>query len=305
LVFNPQHLFSRGTWGLAVERSASASLRVIHAGHHRTLFSDGRAGAAKRCSEHLPQEDCQCRNSEVTAVYGMSRWYYHSNSVVNIAHGYIRDLLHQAKLGGRIWTGSCDNTAHRSQRLVVRPLKSSDWPCDPQGPSWPSSPSITEWTEMLRKGIDPFSRDYYRNPSGHLSYTQVSRGELNRNCFLATLIVRNNFVAIRSSTAVPSKFTGYFRYRQNFLILTGTYSIPIGLVRFLIGQWITNPYSLWLRRAVLLKTFLRKVPLSLVLRARARLADSSVPLEPTRAGICTYPSDYDSEYYSEGSSALD
>lgn len=158
---------------------------------------------------------------------------------------------------------------------------------------------------MLRKGIDPFARQELLTPKGDAGYTRVTRGEVHENHVLATRIVANNIVGIRSSVEVPRKFLGYFRYRQNFLILTVQHNLPIGLVRFLLGQWCVAPYSLWLRRAVLFKKFLKKVPISLVRQARIRLAEYSSELYLAGDGSCTPPSDSSSEYYSDGDSDLD
>lgn len=158
---------------------------------------------------------------------------------------------------------------------------------------------------MLRKGLDPFVNWDAQIPKGDTGYTRVSRGELHENHVLATRIINHNFVGIRSSVEVPRKFLKYFQYRQNFLILTVRHDLPIGLVRFLLGRWLVAPYSLWLRRAVLLKSYLRKVPISLVKASKARLAEYASEVYPTSAGSCTPPADEDSEYYSEGSSELD
>jgi len=233
------------------------------------------------------------------------RWYYHANTIVNIVDDYIHDLYHEAKLPGKLWTGVCDNAVHRSQRLTVKPLKSSDWPSDPLGPSWPSFPTIYEWLEMCRKGVDPFARPELEAPKGHLGLTRVSLGQVKENPYLAKKIVSNYVVGIRSSIAVPEKFRNYFRYRQGFLILVGYYCLPIGLVRFLLAQWITNPFSLWLRRAVRFKIFLRQVPISLVKQAGNQLAAANHRLALAEQEYCTYSSDeeYDSESYA--SSALD
>jgi hypothetical protein len=161
---------------------------------------------------------------------------------------------------------------------------------------------------MLRRGIDPFERPELKVPEGHSGYTRVSRGELRENPVLAARIVSNVIVGIRSSMEVPGKFLRFFRYSQNFLILTATYAIPIGLVRFLLGKWTTNPYSLWLRRAVTLKQYLRKVPTSLVLQARHRLTNRGVRPRPIEAGPCSQPEpdEYESDSYaSDRSSDLD
>jgi hypothetical protein len=158
--------------------------------------------------------------------------------------------------------------------------------------------------EMLRKGLDPFERRIYENPKGDAGYTRVSRSELRENPALATRIVTNNIVGIRSSVEVPRKFLPYFRYHENFLILVVHHNLPIGLVRFLLGQWCVAPYSLWLRRAVLLKKFLRKVPILHVKHARAWLTNLELSRSAKSLGLHS-PYDESSEYYSDGSSELD
>jgi hypothetical protein len=159
--------------------------------------------------------------------------------------------------------------------------------------------------EMLRKGLDPFSEKRKNIPTGESGYTRVYRSEVQENPALAARIVSNAIVGIRSSIEIPEKFRRYFRYRQNFLILTARYALPIGLVRFLLAQWTVKPYSLWLRRSCTLKKFLRKVPSSLVRQARLRLAIYSSEESAAEDGPCTQSEDEQSEFYSEGSSCLD
>jgi len=227
-------------------------------------------------------------------IWKQNRWYYHADSLVSTIDDCTRKWFHEFLVHGTVWTGSCDNAVHRSQRLKAKPLKSLDWPRDPLGPSWPSFPSITEWMEMLRKGIDPFQRPGMDNPVGHPGFTRVSRRELNDDVHLATLIVSNYVVGVRSTTEVPSKYLKYFRYAHNFLIIVASYALPIGLVRFLLAQWCINPYSLWLRRTVTLKKFLRAVPIALKKRSQQRLVErGSSPLP----SLCSSgsPSDYESD----------
>lgn len=158
---------------------------------------------------------------------------------------------------------------------------------------------------MLRKGLDPFERQELKDPVGYTGYTSVSRREVKENPFLATKIVSTTIVGIRSSTEVPRKFLKYFRYRQNFLILVGTYALPIGLVRFLLAQWCINPFSLWLRRSSTLKKFLRKVPILHVKHARDRLTSAKFDLAPAEDGPCTSPSSLASDFESDGEEFLD
>lgn len=249
--------------------------------------------------------DSTIQNLVKPGVWNICPWYYHENSLVNVVDDLTRKWFRDFLSHITIWTGACDNAVHRSHRLTVRPLKSTDWPKDHLGLSWPSYPSIPEWMGMMRRGIDPAAQPCYKAVEAHSGYTRVSRSEVSSNCFLATKIVTNAIVGIRSSVAIPSVFRRYFRYRENFLILTANYMLPIGLVRFLLGQWCKAPYSLWLRRAVPLKKFLREVPNLLVIRARLRLADSRRFLELAESGSCTPSADDRSEFYSGGSSDLD
>jgi len=288
-----------------VELLASANGRVALPGHHRYYIYGGSGDWKKLPGEIPKREHPSQNNSEVTGILNIVPWYYHENAVVNViddcTRSWFRDFLNH----GSIWTGASTNAVHQSQRLAVKPLKSSDWPSDPLGPSWPSFPSIGEWMGMLRRGVDPFERPELKTPVGESGFARSSRREVSENHFLATLIVSNVIVGVRSSVEIPTKFRGYFRYRQNFLILTVTYRLPIGLVRFLIGQWVKMPYSLWLRRAVSFKQYLKKVPISLVKRARLRFDSSRIVLDQARAGSCT-PSDYgSSDFESDDSSMLD
>lgn len=303
---HPSKLFSKSLRGCEIELRASVLNRKFSFGNHRCYIYGYKGdrnnipGDARTCSETPAFQ-----NSDNTEVWKCSPWYYHADSPVNTIDDCTRRWFREFLVHGSVWTGACTNAVHRSQRLLVKPMKSSDWPSDPLGPSWPSFPTIPEWLEMLRKGIDPFGRPELKEPEGQSGYTRVPRGELHGNHVLATLIVSNVIVGIRSSTEVPSKFLGYFRYGHGFLILVCRHALPVGLVRFLLGRWCVAPYSLWLRRQCTLKQYLRKVPISLVKRARLRLAEYSQGEYPTRAGTCTYPTDSDSEYYSGGESELD
>jgi hypothetical protein len=280
--------------------------RSKYFGHHRVLLYGDVGNSVKRgIASCAHAGNPESGRQQPAAFVNQSRWYYHSNSLVNCIDDTTREWFREFLVHGSVWTGACDNAVHRSQRLTVKPLKRDSWPRDPLGPSWPSFPSIPEWMEMLRKGIDPFERPELKIPVGNTGYTRVPRGELHSNYALATRIVANVIVGIRSSVEVPAKFRGYFRYRQNFLILTARAALPIGLVRFLLGRWCRAPYSLWLRRQCTLKQYLRKVPISLVKQARLWLAESTQGVDPTRAGSCT-PSDEFSDMESmSGSSMLD
>lgn len=74
---------------------------------------------------------------------------------------------------------------------------------------------------------------------------------------IATRIVTNNIIGVRPQVSVPAKFLRWFRYRDGILFLTVRYNVPIGLVRFLLGQWVRNPFSLWLRVNCRFKHYLK------------------------------------------------
>jgi hypothetical protein len=302
----PDKLFSKSLDGRLVELLASASNRRISFYPHRVRLYGGvgdrvvSSDADRTCSgSPVPQ------SSEITEDWRISPWYYHADSLVNTVDDNTRKWFREFLVHGTVWTGACDNAVHRSQRLRVKPLNSLEWPSDPLGPSWPSFPSIPEWMEMLRRGIDPFERPELKTPLGISGYTRVPRDELRSNYVLATRIVSNVIVGVRSSTEVPGKYLKYFRYGHGFLILACTHALPIGLVRFLLGRWCVSPYSLWLRRQCTLKQYLRKVPISIVNRSRLRLVEYASSAYPTGVGACTYPADYSSDFESGGSSELD
>jgi len=278
----------------------------ISLGYHRCyIYGNVAEGGQTSRMDGIHSRTAPLQYSKVTEIWNYSPWYYHSGTLLTTIDDCTRRWFREFLVHGTVWTGASMNAVHRSQRLTVKPLKSSDWPRSLLGPSWPSFPSIPEWMEMLRRGVDPFAQPCYEAVKGDSGYTRVSRRELHDNHVIATRIVLNAIVGIRSSVEVPRKFLKYFRYGENFLILSVQHNLPIGLVRFLLGKWCVSPYSLWLRRASTLKQYLRKVPSSLVIRARLRLAEYSQGLYLAGAGSCTSPADYSSEYYSDGSSELD
>jgi hypothetical protein len=290
--------------GRAIELKASVAGRSFTPGYHR-CYTYGNDGMQILSTRGLPQQSTGSPEQAMPDVWETSPWYYHENVLVTTVDDCTRRWFREFLVHGTVWTGNCDNAVHQSQRLSVKPMKSSDWPSDPLGPSWPSFPSITEWMGMLRRGIDPFERPELKTPKANLGFTQVSRSEIHSNCALASRIVSNVIVGIRSSCEVPRKFHRYFRYHQNFLILVVRYNLPIGLVRFLIGRWCVAPYSLWLRRAVTFKSYLKKVPITLVKCARQKLVEYSSEEYPTRVGSCTPSDDFSSDYESGGESELD
>jgi hypothetical protein len=84
--------------------------------------------------------------------------------------------------------------------------------------------------------------------------------EFNRNPRLASRVIGQYVIGLRSDIEVPEVFLGHFRYCNGFSILTTPYKVPIGLARFLASIWITDPHSLWLSESGTLKKILRKIP---------------------------------------------
>lgn len=166
----------------------------------------------------------------------------------------VLDFVHQVIPDGRIRTVRTDNSVHVRQRKVVKPLSESDWPRLETRPAWPSSPSLIESMVMARKGAIAPPLQKTANSAKH----RIHWSEFNSNAELRARIIATNVVGIRSDISVPDKYLAHFRYRWNFLILTGAYKMPTGLVRFLTGQWIRNPHNLWLQDKTSFKIFLKK-----------------------------------------------
>jgi hypothetical protein len=198
-------------------------------------------------------------------------YYYSSNSPTLYLKGgeYKRAQEVLSRFPGLVRTGYGSSSVHADQRRETTSLPTSAWPRDSRGKGqWPSTPNFNEILEMSRRGEAPQKRQL----SGH--FVSLSRSEFSNSSELVTRVVSKQIIGIRADVKVPPKYLEHFRYRWNFLILTST-CIPIGLSRFLIAKWCTDPFSLWLERKESLKSYLRKVPVSIINRAvqalRARL----------------------------------
>jgi len=229
------------------------------------------------------------------------RFYYNARSGSLVIDAMTNCMIKELLAPGSIRTGYGSLPVFRSQSTQVKKLSREAWPTVAGKPAWPSSPTITEWLEMVRRAAKSSSDHWV--PSGKTAV--VTRREFNDNIVLARMIVVRQIVGLRADVEIPRKFLKYFRYRWGFLILTYA-NIPAGLVRKLASIWIMDPYSLWLERRVSLRTFLRQVPLSVLNRAAAKIAPRPVidRLEPEHRAI-TLPADWDAESYSVNSSELD
>jgi len=193
----------------------------------------------------LNRSDLNDRNSSL-------HWYYRADTLLETSQSQRRSIR---KMFPECRTGDYDIAVHKRNKLSCHRLNRSDWPSTRDGQAvWPSSPTLNERLEMLRRGSPVV------NEVVPYSSCRVRPSEVKENDDLCVGIVLSNLLGVRSDIPVPEKFLGYFRYRQGFLILTAPGMIPIGLARFLCSLWCTDPNSLWLRRKETLRKFLRAVP---------------------------------------------
>jgi hypothetical protein len=204
--------------------------------------------------KRIPMSALNKRESEL-------HWYYRADTPVDLSYPeryYIRNVLPFVR------TGTVDNSIHVRNKQSLSPLKWSEWPsCVSTGRrAWPSSPTFNEYLEMVRRGVSPSTQ------TAGGSKIRSSRQQVRDSPELAIAIAARQVVGLRSDVEIPGKYHGYFRYRQNFAILTGHYSMPIGLARFLLSQWVLCPSNLWLEERVTLKQYLRRVPATLIERSK-------------------------------------
>lgn len=154
-----------------------------------------------------------------------------------------------------IWRFSGSISEDCARRVDVHRLAKKDWPRSARS-LWPSSPSVSELIGMSRAGKVPVP--LMRYPKVVLDPPTVR--DLSFDLKLATRIVSDNVIGIRSSVFVPRMYHSWFRYRDGILFLTVRYSIPAGLVRFLLGEWKKCPFNLWLKVNCRLKYYLRITP---------------------------------------------
>jgi len=161
------------------------------------------------------------------------------------------DFIHRCG-PGMLWTGVKENFHSCARRVDTSRLAKRDWPRSSR-PLWPSSPSFTEMVVMSRSGhtISGYWKPPFRVKQ-HVTWNQ-----LREDPGLASRIVAENIIGVRSNASIPTQFLRWFRYSRGFLILTVRHNIPIGLARSLLAIWKTGPASLWLRVKCRLKFYLR------------------------------------------------
>lgn len=174
-----------------------------------------------------------------------------------------------------LWTHIGKMPIRKANSVAVPRLNKTDVPRISR-PQWPSCISFSEMMYMSRAGKSLPVQDNFRSLKvfNHLTPRDI------HDCHdLATRIVARQIVGIRFEMEVPKKFLKYFRYRDGFLILTVRHCLPIGLVRFLIGQWIKCPTSLWLVEPVRFKIFLKRHRYSDFIRV-PRFLDTTIGCKP-------------------------
>lgn len=152
----------------------------------------------------------------------------------------------------KIWTRSVSQTDHGQGEVVKRLPRN----CKPGGarPSWPSTPDLFETLELSRRG-----KVLPRLDKTPIAINDcLSKQAISDDIRLASRVVGQQIVGIRTTVKVPEDFLGYFRSYHGFLILTGRYKMPAELVRFLIAQWVKVPTSLWLVENCPFKFYLKR-----------------------------------------------
>lgn len=232
-------------------------------------------------------------------------YWYSANNVLYTVNHLIASQAQNLLGFGSIWTGTGSKSEYQSQTEQVKHLPRKSWPrVQHSSQAWPSTPSFFEMMSMMRSGVSPDDQEnlYSQIPA---CTTRVCLHEFNVDIELAKRIVSNNVIGIRMGMPIPSKFLDNFGFSRNFLILTTPYNMSAGLCRFLAGQWILNPSSLWLRRKVSLKSYLRHVPKAIHNRSKDASTRKNSEFNLMANKMFTSSDTSESDLESEHSSALD
>jgi len=245
----PTHMIFDHAWPFRFRFESDAERRFL-LGRIRSYVYSNRRGRVSLPSRYADLED---EISSLTKSQIKSRLYKVKPCLAAEVTA-LRSTFDYANrvLTRRIWKFSGKISEDCARRVDCHRLASRDWPRNP-GSLWPSSPSVSELLVMGRSGKvpDPLFK-YPRVALSHLTVLDTSR-----DSHLATQLVSDNVIGIRSTVTVPRKFLPWFRYRDGILFLTVRHHLPIGLVRLLLGQWKVNPHNLWLRVKCRLKYYLR------------------------------------------------
>jgi len=155
-----------------------------------------------------------------------------------------------------IWNRNSQRDFHMANTVGLRRLCKRDAPRISRA-LWPSAPSFSEMIEGTRRQVFNFASGT-KYGFRRTAKDCITRQALSNDIRLATRIVANNVVGIRSSVRLPEEFLPWFRHRHGFSILSTRNRIPSGLVRFLLAQWKICPTNLWLVEHCPLRIFLRR-----------------------------------------------
>jgi len=203
----------------------------------------------------------------------------HTSSTHRLSNRMVR--FSTTVIRGGLWNRSSATDDHMANVVGTHRLRATDWPRGARY-LWPSTPSASELLEMSRRGV--LHRGLEPNPR-HTVKDCLSRRQVSDDIRLATSIVADKIIGIRSSVKVPREFLKYFRYRWDFLILTVRWCIPAGLVRFLLSRWVCAPTSLWLVENCRFKNFLKVHTADEFKTRQQRVSVASVSLASTPHGI--------------------
>lgn len=225
--------------------------KILHSRLNQYL--NGRRRGRLHLPAHFPREVQRIRDLSKAQIRESLYWVKPSTLIRHRIPKSMSNWLNQVA-PGRYWTTIGDSPVAKASTVAVPRLRKRDEPRSTRA-LWPSCPSFLESTYMARNGRKLPFQDKFKSLAviNHLRLKDVSE-----SLRLATQIVRRSVIGIRAEIEVPKKFLRYFRYRHGFLILSVRHCLPAGLVRFLLAQWVTSPYSLWLVEHLRLKTFLKR-----------------------------------------------
>lgn len=216
-------------------------------------YLSGRRRGRLRLPGHFPPEVLRLRDMSKTQIRISQYWVKPDTDIHHRLSKSVVNWIHQVA-PGFLWTRTTPSVVLEANRVAVPRLGKTDVPRLARA-QWPSTPTFSEMLVTSRTGKLLPVRDNFKSLSVPNCLTLR---ELNESHVIATRIVRQQIVGIRAEIEVPRKFLRYFRYRYGFLILSVRHCLPIGLVRFLLAQWIKCPNSLWLLEPVRLKFYLRR-----------------------------------------------
>jgi hypothetical protein len=260
----------------------------------RYYLERGRRGRL-RLPERFPKSVRRLSGMSLAQVRNTAYWVTPSRSSFQRVDHSLDGFAHQVLPGG-IWTRRTDSPTAglRSvgKRLNGR-LKTRN-----SSSAWPSCPDLGEIMGMLRRGRSAPVPDKVNLRVNNSLTARAVRD----NVSIATRVVARQIVGVRLEVDVPEKFLEYFRVYHGFLILATRHSLPIGLVRFLIGQWVKHPTSCWLVEHCPYRYYLRRhskedflpssgsyVGRKCALRARERLGRSKRLIDSGKTRIHRSP----------------